>query len=83
MRAISATPTFVDMLAERLVDVARTGEIPPITPVQAESEIRALCATMDGLEIQWLLDPTVDLVGLFDQYLDHTLDRWRQGRYAR
>ena len=73
---------IVDMLVERLLGVAQAGEIPPIAQDQAESEIRALCATMDGLEIQWLLDPTVDLVGLFDQHLDHTLERWRQGRYV-
>nr|WP_250907171.1 hypothetical protein [Nonomuraea sp. NEAU-A123] len=73
---------IVDMLVGRLLSVAQAGEIPPITHGQAESEIRALCAAMDGLEIQWLLDPTVDLVGLFDQHLDHTLDRWGQGRYV-
>ncbi|SEH01072.1 DNA-binding transcriptional regulator, AcrR family [Nonomuraea solani] len=73
---------IVGMLVERLLGVARAGEIPPITQGQAESEIRALCATMDGLEIQWLLDPAMDLVGLFDQHLDHTLERWRRGGYV-
>ncbi|WP_313047658.1 TetR/AcrR family transcriptional regulator [Nonomuraea jabiensis] len=71
---------IVNMLVKRLLATAETGEIPPLTDAQAE--VRALCATMDGLEIQWLLDPTVDLAGLFDFHLDHTLARWRSGGYA-
>ncbi|MET7339597.1 TetR/AcrR family transcriptional regulator [Nonomuraea sp. NPDC005650] len=73
---------IVNMLVKRLLAAAETGEIPPLTDAQAEAEIRALCATMDGLEIQWLLDPTVDLTGLFDFHLDHTLARWRSGAFA-
>ncbi|MEU1803789.1 hypothetical protein [Streptomyces sp. NPDC019937] len=68
-------------LVQRLLDVAATGQIPPLTEAQAEAEIRTLFATMDGLEIQWLLDPTVDLVGLFDRHLDQALERWSAGRY--
>ncbi len=34
-------------------------------------------AIMDGLELQWLLDPTVDMVALFDHYLDEAIERWR------
>ncbi|MEU6720495.1 TetR/AcrR family transcriptional regulator [Nonomuraea sp. NPDC046802] len=73
---------IVNMLVKRLLATAETGEIPPLTDAQAEAEVRALCATMDGLEIQWLLDPTVNLTGLFDFHLDHTLERWKSGRYA-
>ena len=35
-------------------------------------------AIMDGLELQWLLDPTVDMVAHFNQYLDDTIERWRK-----
>ncbi|WP_413105683.1 TetR/AcrR family transcriptional regulator [Streptomyces sp. Inha503] len=48
--------TLVRTLVQRLLDVAATGQIPPLTDAQAEAEIRTLFATMDGLEIQWLLD---------------------------
>ncbi|MEU7747573.1 hypothetical protein [Nonomuraea sp. NPDC049158] len=61
---------------------AERGEVPPLTDAQAEAEARGLCASMDGLEIQWLLDPTVDLAGLFGFHLDHTLERWKSGAYA-
>ncbi|MFJ9582315.1 TetR/AcrR family transcriptional regulator [Streptomyces acidicola] len=68
-------------LIQRLLDAADDGEIPPTTAEQAEREIRTLFATMDGLEIQWLLDPAVDLAGLFDCHLDQTLRRWRSGDF--
>jgi AcrR family transcriptional regulator len=73
--------TLLRTLVQRLLDVAAAGKIPPLTDAQAEAEIRTLFATMDGLEIQWLLDPTVDLVGLFDRHLDQASERWSAGRY--
>ncbi|MBP2328272.1 AcrR family transcriptional regulator [Kibdelosporangium banguiense] len=70
---------LVATLVARLVTAADAGEVAPVTRSQAEAEVRYLCAVMDGLEIQWLLDPGVDLVGLFDQHLAATLDRWKAG----
>jgi len=73
--------TVVNNLVERLLAAAEAGEVPPLTRAKAEAEIRLLCSVMDGLEIQWLLDPGVDLVGLFDKYLTRTLERWKNGAY--
>ncbi|MCI2423652.1 TetR/AcrR family transcriptional regulator [Saccharopolyspora sp. K220] len=73
--------TVVHNLTERLLTAAEVGEVPPLTQAQSETEIRLLCSVMDGLEIQWLLDPGVDLVGLFDKYLTRTLERWKNGSY--
>ena len=64
-----------DAFADDLVLAAADGEISPITPDEAMGEARALFAFMDGIEIQWLLDPTVDMVGEFDRYLARTLAR--------
>ena len=33
-------------------------------------------AAMDGMELQWLIDPRVDLLELFDRFLETTLARW-------
>ena len=73
--------TVLNMLVERLLSAAEAGEVPALTRTQAESEVRLLCSVMDGLEIQWLLDPGIDLVGLFDKHLDRTLERWKNGAY--
>jgi AcrR family transcriptional regulator len=72
---------LVNTLVARLLSAADAGEVAPVTRAQAESEVRSLCAVMDGLEIQWLLNPDVDLVGLFDRTLASTLNRWKSGAY--
>ena len=68
---------IVALLVQRLLAAADAGEVAPLSRAEAEAEVRALCAVMDGLEIQWLLDPDLDLVALFDRHLAATLDRWR------
>ena len=55
-------------------------EISPLTGAQIEAEVRQLIAVADGLEIQWLLDPSVDLHGHFKAYVDQTIQKWVAGR---
>ncbi|MET7701479.1 TetR/AcrR family transcriptional regulator [Streptomyces sp. NPDC005485] len=64
---------------DQLLQAVQSGEIPPLTEAEAEADVRALLAVMDGLELQWLLNPDMDLVGTFDRYLDHALTCWRAG----
>lgn len=40
------------------------------------AEIHALYAMMDGIQLQWLIDPDVDLVGIFSHALSCILERW-------
>lgn len=47
-----------------------------MSDAEAEAEVRALFAMMDGLELQWLADPGVDLVGQFERAFTITLQRW-------
>ena len=55
-------------------------EISPLTGAQIAAEVRQMIAVADGLEIQWLLDPSVDLHGHFKAYVDQTIQRWVAGR---
>ena len=55
-------------------------EIGPLTGAQIEAEVRQLIAVADGLEIQWLLDPSVDLHGHFKAYVEQAIQRWVAGR---
>jgi AcrR family transcriptional regulator len=52
------------------------GEIRPMTPERIENESRAMFAVMDGLELQWLTDPDLDLGARFAGYMRTCLDRW-------
>ena len=48
----------------------------PLSETEVEQEARLFVAAMDGIELQWLLDPRVDLLELFDRFLESTLARW-------
>ena len=68
----------VDVWIRKLVEAEELGQIGPMTLAQREFEARTLIAVMDGLELQWLLDPSVDLLETFSAHLNATIDRWRQ-----
>jgi AcrR family transcriptional regulator len=70
-----------DRIAEHLgaaiQQAAADGDIAPIDRPAARVEAQLLSSMMDGLQLQWLLDPGLDLVAAFDGYLDAVLERWR------
>lgn len=71
-------PRYTELLqrfADDLVRAAERGQIAPIAPDEALREARSLFAFMDGIEIQWMLDPEVDMVAELDRYLAHTIAR--------
>lgn len=40
-------------------------------------EARLMMAVMDGLELQWLIDPSVDLTSLYNRCVDESIRRWK------
>jgi len=67
---------IADRLQEEILRAAADGEIAPLDASQARVEAQRLSAMMDGLQLQWLLDRELDLVGAFNDYLDSVIDRW-------
>ncbi|GAB2590564.1 TetR/AcrR family transcriptional regulator [Microlunatus antarcticus] len=59
-----------------LHEAVADGEVTPLSETEVEQEARLFVAAMDGIELQWLLDPRVDLLELFDRFLESTLARW-------
>jgi AcrR family transcriptional regulator len=57
---------FVAVIESRLEERQRTGEARG--DEQAEHLARLLLAVMDGLQIQWLLDPSVDMVATMETF---------------
>ena len=43
-------------------------------------EARVMMAAMDGLELQWLTNPSVDLTNLYHHCLDESIRRWKTSR---
>jgi AcrR family transcriptional regulator len=68
--------TVVAEHVQHLHEAVADGEIASMGEVELEQEARLLVAGMDGIELQWLLDPRVDLLVLFDRLLETTLARW-------
>ena len=62
---------------ERLETSAANGRIRRMTTAEREFEARCMFAVMDGLELQWIADPTIDLVHLFDLHYEATVQSWR------
>lgn len=61
---------------QNLAIAAAEGEILPMTQRQMEWEARTFMAVMDGIELQWLLDREIDLLGLFLDHLSISVARW-------
>jgi len=59
-----------------LHEAVADGEVTPMSEAEVELEARLFVAAMDGIELQWLLDQRVDLLELFDRFVDVTLARW-------
>ncbi len=58
------------VISDLLRSAASTGEIAPLDDYEETS--RVTLAVMFGLQVQWLLDPNVDMVGLFHRHLAST-----------
>lgn len=59
-----------------LTEAATTGEVKAMSQHEVRNEMRLLIAMLDGIEIQWLLEPTTDLVDLVTTYINTMIERW-------
>ncbi|HWD07391.1 MAG TPA: TetR/AcrR family transcriptional regulator [Amycolatopsis sp.] len=61
---------------EHLREARDAGDTVWLADELIEAEVRSLFATMDGIQLQWLIDPDLDLVGVFSRALAQYLHRW-------
>jgi AcrR family transcriptional regulator len=59
--------------AERLATESAEGQIPPT--IDPNLAARLMLAVMDGLQIQWLLDPTLEMDAAYNDFIDHYFSR--------
>lgn len=62
------------LLADAVREGQRRGEIAAAAP--ADGIARATIALMDGLQVQWLLDPSVDMPAELGHHVDGLRRRW-------
>src|SRR6478735_10714892 len=64
-------------LAAHLREAARIGDIAPLSSAQIEVEARLLTAMLDGVGLQWLLDPTTDIRATVTTYVERAIASWK------
>ncbi len=72
---------YVESMGNLCVQLAQAvgdGEIAPLNQAEIEREARLLTAMLDGIGLQWLLDPSTDMVGDVTAFMNDTIARWQQ-----
>lgn len=59
-------------------EAAAAGEVAPLSQAEIDQEMRLLIAVLDGIELQWLLEPSTDLVASVTTYINHAIARWQR-----
>jgi len=67
-------------LASHLQRAADAGDVAPLASAEIENEVRLVTAVLDGIGLQWLLDPATDVTAAVQTYVDRTIEAWRRGR---
>lgn len=61
--------------AQRIRDAIAAGDFAQLSESRIQSEARGLVAMLDGLELQWLLEPDFDLTSEVDQFIEQLIER--------
>jgi AcrR family transcriptional regulator len=67
-------------LATHLQHAVDAGDIAPLDPSEMDVEVRLITAVLDGIGLQWLLDPSADVVASVSTYITRTIAEWCRHR---
>ena len=68
--------TNLATLAAHLREAVEAGDIAPLSPAQIEVEVRLLTAMMDGIGLQWLLNPGTEIRASVSTYVERAIAAW-------
>lgn len=63
-------------LSAHLQEAVDAGDVAPLSPAQIEIEVRLLTAMMDGIGLQWLLNPETDIRVCVSAYVERAIVGW-------
>lgn len=69
--------TNLATLAGHLQQAVDEGDVGPLAPAEINVEVRLVTAVLDGIGLQWLLDPSADMAEAVDTYITRTIEGWR------
>ena len=67
-------------LATHLRQAVESGEVAPLTPAEVDIEVRLVTAVLDGIGLQWLLDPSTNVTASVETYINRAIPAWRSNR---
>lgn len=70
-------------LGSHLQNAVDTGDIATLSPAEITIEVRLLTAILDGIGLQWLLDPSTDVITSTATYVNRTITGWREERVVK
>jgi AcrR family transcriptional regulator len=70
--------TNLRTFARHLQAAVDAGDVGALSPAQIALEARLLTAALDGIGLQWLLDPNVDMALATRTYLERAIASWRR-----
>jgi AcrR family transcriptional regulator len=70
--------TNLRTFSRHLQEAVETGDVGPLSEAQVTLEARLLTAALDGIGLQWLLDPSMDIALATTTYLDRAIASWRR-----
>lgn len=68
--------TMIRGLVDEFRYAAEMGEIRSFDDAELEVEARGMVALLDGLQLQWLINPDADVVAISDTLFTHLFARW-------
>jgi AcrR family transcriptional regulator len=77
--AVARYEKTINLGINYLREAREMGEIYAMDDEQIELEARGVFALMDGMQLQWLLNPSLPVAQLFKDQLDPILKRWAKG----
>lgn len=63
-------------LTGHLQQAVDAGHVAPLTPAQIDIEVRIVTAVLDGIALQWLNDPSTEIVQSVATFIDRTIADW-------
>ncbi len=67
-------------LAGHLREAVQKGDVGPLSDARIQIEVRLVTAALDGIGLQWLLDPTTDVAAAISTSVDRAITAWRSDR---
>lgn len=64
-------------LAGHLQQAVDAGEVAPLSTAEIETEVRLVTAVLDGIGLQWLLEPATEVTTNVETYINRTIAAWR------